>query len=667
MKNKHGMPSLRLAPRAAGFALATLLPLAVNTASAFELNLGEVTGALDTTVSYGTGWRLEDPDTALAARYPSYTAAVQDNRRTFINKNDGDANFDNNSRPITNVFKITADLELKYKDYGLFTRGTAFYDTVIMSNDVNRASASNYPNSASCNAQVSANPASCGFPHEVNDHSGHDARFLDAYVYGNFDVGGMPLNLRAGSMVVNWGEALFLQDGINSANPVSLSKLRLPGAEVKEALLPLPMLYASLGLTDSLTAEVFYQFDWDYSEPDDVGTFYSTDDAFAGEGANRILVDTTGTLLGTPQGALGNVSVAQYYNRFNGNQLSNTLTNKRGPDIPTDGKGQFGLAFRYSLDATEFGLFFMNYHSHKPVAQATTGEANYCSQAGLPAQIQAACGNATARQGLNAAHYIDTTTYQLVYPEDIQMYGFSFSTTVGDLSFSGELAYRPNDVILAELGDNLVAYNTLNSGALGNGFNSNTTAAGAVGFGSILNGGQPVTAGQTVTDAAELATYNLALVSIYNFGPTIGADGMTGVLEYGANYIPAGEDYKYASTASLLNLEGAAGAAVPAEGPRDDYLDRLSMGYRIVLTSTYNDVFAGVALSPTIRFAHDFKGNSHRTGNFLENRKATTVGLSALYNQAFETAIAYNAFWGAKSSNLLADRDNVTLTLKYSF
>lgn len=668
MKNKNGLLSLCLAPRAAGFALATLLPLAVSTASAFELNLGEVTGALDTTVSYGTGWRLEDPDTALAARYPSYAAAVQDNRRTFINKSDGDANFDNNSRPITNVFKVTADLELKYKDYGLFTRGTAFYDTVIMSNDTNRANGSgSYPNSASCNAQTSANPASCGFPHEINDHAGHDARFLDAYVYGNFDVGGMPLNLRAGSMVVNWGEALFLQDGINSANPVSLSKLRLPGAEVKEALLPLPMLYASLGLTDNLTAEAFYQFDWDYSEPDDVGTFYSTDDAFAGEGANRILVDTTGTALGASQVSLGGASISQFYNRFNGNQLTNTLTNKRSTDIPTDGKGQFGLALRYSLDATEFGLFFMNYHSHKPVAQATTGEAGYCSQAGLPAQIQAACASPTAAQGLNAAHYIDTTTYQLVYPEDIQMYGLSFSTTAGDLSFSGELAYRPKDVILAELGDNLVAYNTLNSGALGNGFNSNTTAAGAVGFGSILNDGQPVTAGQTVTDAAELATYNLALVGIYNLGPALGADGMTGVLEYGANYIPEGEDKKYASTASLLNLEGAAGVAVPAEGPRDDYLDRLSMGYRLVLTSTYNDVFAGVALSPTIRFAHDFKGNSHRTGNFLENRKAATVGLSALYNQAFETAIAYNAFWGAKSSNLLTDRDNVTLTLKYSF
>lgn len=653
MKTKTRLQSLRLAPRAAGFALATVLPFAVNTASAFELNLGEVTGALDTTVSYGTGWRMEDPDQAYAGRYASYGAAKADNHRTSINKNDGDANFDNNSRPYTSVFKITMDLELKYQNFGLFTRGTAFYDTVIMGDNYNRASPNLFPNASTCNAQNTANPAACGFPEDMLDHSGTDARFLDAYVYGNFDVGGLPLNVRAGNQVINWGEALFLQDGINNANPVSLSKLRLPGAEVKEALLPLPMLYASLGLTDNLSAEAFYEFDWDYSEADDAGTFYSTDDAFAGEGSDRILVEAAG---------LGAVP----YNTMVNGVASPYLTNDRIHDVPTDGKGQYGLAFRYSLDSTEFGLFYMNYHSHKQVAQATTGM--------LAGPVP-------------TANYVDTTTYQLVYPEDIQMYGLSFSTTAGDLSVSGELAYRPNDVILAELGDNLVAYNTIAAACYGAGICNPATGAN---FGSALGVVKP---GQTVKDYVELDTYNLDLVGIYNFGPMLGADGMTGVLEYGASYIPDGEDKRYASTASMLNIPMAdvpnAGpfrngvcAALPgpnandpkvdpnscvSEGPSNDYLDRLSMGYRLVLTSTYNDVFAGVALSPTLRFAHDFKGNSHRTGNFLENRKAATLGVSALYNQAFETAIAYNTFWGAENSNLLGDRDNVTLTLKYSF
>lgn len=676
MKKKNGLQSIRMAPRAAGFALATLLPLAVSPALAFELNLGAVTGSLDTTLSYGTGWRLEAQDKKLATQYPTYVAAVMDNRRSFIHKSEGDANFDNDSKPISSVYKITSDLELKWDDFGAFARGTAFYDTVLSDEKPNRSFPSNFPHSASCNAQSTTTPAACGFPSELDERVSHDARFLDAYVYGNFEIGGRALNVRLGEQVINWGEALFLQDGINNANPVSLSKLRLPGAEVKEALLPLPMLYASMELADSLTLEGFLEFDWDYSEADGVGTFYSTDDAFAGDGANRILVDTTGSSL---QGA------ATLYNAFdaNGNPSGLTtavLTNKRETDKSVDAAGQFGLALRYSAGDTEYGLFYMNYHSHKPVAQAITGE-SFAYQNGDPqavAAVTACVGGggalATCTLGVNAAHYLDTTRYQLTYPEDIQMVGLTFSTTLGDLSVSGELAYRPNDVILSELGDNLVAYNTLNAGILANG---GTAAAGEV------NGGQAFGANQLVSDYIEVESYNLDLVAINNFGPVLGADQMIGVLEAGASYIPAAEDGLYASTASLLYIDpayvplgmGNAACAAPkvdaasclSEGPKNDYMDAVSWGYRMVLSATYNDAFAGVAVTPSIRFAHDVDGNSHRTGNFLENRKSGTFAVNGVYNNALDVGVAYSAFWGAKASNLLGDRDNIALTLKYSF
>lgn len=635
MKKKNGLQSLRMAPRAAGFALATVLPLAVSTASAFELNLGAVTGSLDTTVSYGTGWRMEEQDPKLASLYPTYADSVAANRRTFINKNDGDANFDNDSKPISSTFKITSDLELKTGDFGAFVRGTAFYDTVLADERPNRSFPANFPNPDSCNMQTSATPASCGFPKELDERVTSDARFLDAYVYGNFDVAGRALNVRLGEQVINWGEALFLQDGINNANPVSLSKLRVPGAEVREALLPLPMIYGSYELADSLTMEAFYEFDWDYSEADGVGTYYSTDDAFAGDGANRIMVVT-------PLGV---------------------LTNDRISDKPVDSQGQFGVAFRYNMDSTEFGLFYMNYHSHKPVAQAVAGP--FAAGSGIP----------------GALGYVDNTQYQIVYPEDIQMVGLTFSTAFGDLALSGELAYRPNDVILSELGDNLVAYNAAAGYCYG--FGACDPAVG-VSLGDTLNNGNPVKPGDTVKVWEELETYNLDLVAINNFGPMIGANQVIGVLEVGASYIPKGEDKRYASTASLLNIPtltapvsavaGLVCTGTPyeagtclSEGPSNDYLDELSWGYRAVLSATYNDVFAGVALNPVIRFAHDVDGNSHRTGNFLENRKSGLVGVNAIYNNALEMGIAYNAFWGAEASNLLHDRDNLTLTLKYSF
>src|SRR5690606_15631929 len=74
-------------------------------------------------------------------------------------------------------------------------------------------------------------------------------------------------------------------------NYIDLAALRLPGAELKEALLPLGSLSFSYGLTDNLSMEGFYQFEWSNTEDAPAGSFYSTHDAFPGEGAENVIVD----------------------------------------------------------------------------------------------------------------------------------------------------------------------------------------------------------------------------------------------------------------------------------------------------------------------------------------------------------------------------------------
>lgn len=664
MKMKNGLLSLRLAPMTAGFALATTLPFIVGSASAFELNLGEVKGSLDTTVSYGTGWRMEDA-TDLSSTMPL----------TYRNKDDGTSHFDNDSKPFTSVFKITSDLELKWENYGMLVRGSAFYDEVIMDRGTNGGTP--YASAAECNAQNSADPANCGFAKKIEDFNGNRARILDAYVYGNFDVAGHDLNVRLGEQVINWGEALFIQGGINSANPASLSNLRLPGAEIKEALLPLPTASFSVGLSRNVTLEGFAQFDWDFSEPDSAGTYYSTDDAFAGYGSERVIVEMAGT-------AAQQAAVA--YNAAKYGNASTVLTHTRLSDAPTKGTGQYGVAIRLQPEGSdaEYAFYHMNYHSHTPVAQGIAGEANAyqnASMSGHAAAVAAAdtlvqglsggmCPSAAAAAsgacgptlqgaapsiigGVNAVNYIDTAKYQLVYQEDVKMYGVSFSTTAGDLSFSGELAYRPEYWVLKELGDNLVVYNFVNASTVGNG--------GVGNYGPLLG---TVVAGQVFADWASVESYNLDLVAINNFGNALGTDGLMGVLEVGAvHYAGYDSSEHFASTKSLLNVLGGA----VKEGELGDYMSETAWGYRAVLSATYNDVFAGTTLNPSIRFAHDMQGNSDRAGAFMEGRKAATVAVNAVYQNALDVGVAYNTFWGAGVANLLEDRDSVTLTVKYSF
>uniref|UniRef100_UPI00352B8078 DUF1302 family protein n=1 Tax=Salmonella sp. M265 TaxID=3240301 RepID=UPI00352B8078 len=68
---------------------------------------------------------------------------------------------------------------------------------------------------------------------------------------------------------------------INSINPMDVAAFRRPGAEIKEGLIPVNMFYLSQNLTDNLSAEGFYQIEWDQTVVDNCGTFFSQPDVVA--------------------------------------------------------------------------------------------------------------------------------------------------------------------------------------------------------------------------------------------------------------------------------------------------------------------------------------------------------------------------------------------------
>ncbi len=76
------------------------------------------------------------------------------------------------------------------------------------------------------------------FTSQTRNIAGHKAEILDAYVYGSWHIGNMPLNARFGRQVFNWGEGIFYRGGVNTTNPVDAAKYRLPGSELKEVLMP---------------------------------------------------------------------------------------------------------------------------------------------------------------------------------------------------------------------------------------------------------------------------------------------------------------------------------------------------------------------------------------------------------------------------------------------
>ena len=669
MEIKSRKPVLRFAPAKAGFAFAGVLPLLVAAqAQAVEFSFAdnEVTGSIDTTISYGQLWRVQG----------------QDKTNNDINTNDGNRNFDTGL--VSEVFKITSDLEVSYQNYGAFVRGTAFYDTQIMDkrNDYYDA---NTP------VQPSQNyPRDNSFTRETRHKAGRDAQILDAYVYGNWDVANMPVSGRLGKQVFNWGEGLFYRGGVNTTNPVDAAKFRLPGSEVKEVLVPVEALSFNIGLTDNLSMEAFYQFNWKESAIDPAGTYFSETDLFADGGSTAYNQSGALATALAPNAAFGGMSLYQAsvmnpaYG-LSGSSFADANAFKVASikkDLNAKNDGQFGVAFRYiaeELNSTEFGFYFVNYHAKEPAIYAQLdgayggmtaaqidalrssapvqgAAALAAAQAGAPGNVSAiaAAANQITR-GLVAVDLADDIQASRQYAEDVRMMGLSFNTTVGNASVFGELAYRPNLPIGIATTNDLLEQVLQQAPEIAQGQ-------------QVQVGGQTVSlANRSISNYERVEAFNTSLGTIYNFGPSLGFDSLFGIAELASEHI-RGSSLKYTDfRGNVLYYSSRANGSYTSGYGRDDQINKNSYGYTLVLSGTWNDVYAGVNLSPFAVFKHDFEGNSHQTGNFIEGRKAYTLGVKATYLNSLEGELQYTEFYGGGQNNNIRDRDNIGLTVKYSF
>ena len=653
MQIKSRKPLLRFAPAKAGFAFVGLLPLLVAVhAQAVEFSFADdqITGALDTTISYGQLWRVQG----------------QDKSNNDINTNDGNRNFDTGL--VSEVFKITTDLEVTYENYGAFIRGTAFYDTQIMDKR------NNYLDTSLAYQPSQNVPNDTSYTRATRHSAGRDAQILDAYIYGNWDIGDMPLGVRFGKQVFNWGEGIFYRGGVNTTNPVDAGKFRLPGAEIKEVLVPVDAISFNIGLTDNLSMDAFYQWNWKETAIDPVGTFFSETDLF-GEGGNTAYNNFDGTalapaiagynslaagLFGVP--ALAGAQAAGLYQNGINNSFGSIL---KVADVTSDlnakNDGQYGFSFKYiaeELNSTEFGLYMVNYHAKEPTIYADLNGYEGVNIAGLAPAV----GGILNAAGLATVDILGATQAKREYAEDIRMYGFSFNTTVNETSVFGELAYRPNLPVGIAATNDLLGDLVLQGAQLAD--NSGTLP----GAGTALIAGQQITRDGSVSNYRRVEAFNASIGAIHNFGNILSFDSLFGVAELASEHLRA-DSLKYNAVNGERCIAGRANTSYSTDAAmaKQDCASSDAYGYTLLMSGTWNDVYAGVNLSPFAVFKHDFQGNGHQTGNFIEDRKAYTVGLRASYLNSLEAEIQYTEFMGAGQSNSGRDRDNIGLNVKYSF
>ncbi|MDQ3202302.1 MAG: DUF1302 domain-containing protein [Pseudomonadota bacterium] len=616
------------------------LPLAVSIASTLagpafgvSFNVGEIEGQFDSSLSVGASWSTQSPNKNLIG-------VNNGGRGLSQTSDDGHMNF-KSGETFSKIFKGLHDLELKYGDTGVFVRGKYWYDFELK--DESRP----FKDISDSNRKEGAKSSG--------------AQLLDAFVYHNYSVADQPGSVRLGKQVVSWGESTFIGSGINSINPIDVSAFRRPGAEVKEGLIPVNMFYVSQSLTDTLSAEAFYQLEWDQTVVDNCGTFFSQPDIIADGCDNNLRVlNRRSTIPGAALPTLTALGV---------DVDSEGVLVRRGPDRDARDSGQWGASLKYMFEPldTEFGAYFMNYHSRAPIFSATGAPASvYARAAALPPALRALAPLVVA----------GNSNYFVEYPEDIRLYGLSFSTTLPTgTAWSGEVSYRPNAPVQLNSTDILFAGVRPLGGALTNA--------------SLLNG----VPGQDLHGYRRKEVTQFQTTLTHFFDQVMGASRMTLVGEVGVTHVGGLEstsDVRYgrdpvygpgelpatggADTCLALNSSTIAGAGPGAATnnrtrncDNEGFTTSTSWGYRGRAIWDYNDVFAGVNLRPNVAWSHDVSGYSPGPGgNFEEGRKAVSLGVDAEYQNTYTASLAYTNFFDGKYTTV-DDRDFVALSFGVNF
>ena len=295
----------------------------------------------------------------------------------------------------------------------------------------------------------------------VLNQAGTALQYLDSYVFGKFNVLGHSLTVKLGRQTISWGESTTLViNSINQTNPVNANNFYRIGNQIEEDFQPLNMAYLSFDPFENATIEGYYDLEWKPLEAPAPGTYFS--DIDVGTYNAAISQGVSASFGGSAEdpackGALLDNPLAG---------ITPTCTNiQRLPDWEPRTSGQYGFHFDYYADnfnnGTDFGLYYEHYHSQLPYASffatypsCARAEGNaYNNNATNIASFLADCPNLPLGVALlggdpatatSSAVPFDTAKFVLEYPENIDLYGFSFNTTFGNYSVQGEVAYRPN-------------------------------------------------------------------------------------------------------------------------------------------------------------------------------------------------------------------------------
>ncbi len=600
----------------------------------------EVTYSLS--ASYAVGVRMKDPDRSLIGPGdagqsetdvqpgPNSGLAGAGTASTVLNFKKGDI--------FTKYVTLLGDLNIKKGDTGMLIRGKAFNDLRLSSETVEFGAASNdYRKNQKLDDSM--------FDTNLSKFKG--AEVLDAYVYSTLDLTDeMPMTIRMGQHVVNFGESLFLPN-VNQYQVLDVAALAKPGVQLKEAFIPVPQFSMNLGLGNGYSLDAFYQFEHRKAILDGCGTYFSRSTVLNCRNDAVYVSPPTGTSEANWNGE--NLSGRNY--RFD-----------KDPDVVDNSTPQFGLSLRKYVEAvdTEFGLYAVQWVNKLPYLSVRKRADND------PNRNQQPAGSAFGVNDISLLPFLPPVDVNGVGSEPFSAYydysrvvrtlGLSGTTLVGATSVSAELSYSLGFPVQVNTFDalNALLYST-------------GPAAPLI----------PGSEGGDIAGGFKKNKTQLNISGIRLFPRVLGATQMTVIAEAAFQYYSGiGDPFTELRYGRAFEFGPAQHAAYGGDCPvgrtnveyctLGGYVTPFSWGYRVRAELEYGNLIPNTVLRPRIFLSQDVEGVSG--DNLLnEGRYAVSPALRFEYDRNYFLDASYTFFNPNARFDPFKDRDFVGVVVGANF
>ena len=617
--NSMTKPGVQFRRAALSAALAMLFATPV---FAFEIDVGnpDVEMRWDNTVRYNLGMRAQKKDPAILGA---------------VNNDDGDRNFSNGSL-VTNRLDLLTEFDVVYqKTFGARFSAALWYDAAYR----------DLPNhfNTTANTLVNGLPvAGVLSPYTKRYAEGASGEWLDAFGFANFDLFGIPVNIKAGQHTVYWGDSLLLGGAIHGVsyaqNSLDIWKgLATPGAEAKELYRPKGGLTIQAQPTTDLSIAGQWFYNWQAVRYPESGSYLTVNDGL-NFGGDSLILGANPFAAAVP----GSPALLRAWN-------SQAVANSRY----SGSLGDWGVSARWSpnwLDGT-LGFYYRNATDIQPQIALTQGFA------ALPAGTCTAIGGIVVAPGAciinpKATSVAELTqkgkvgTYATAYGDNIHIYGITLSKSIAGVSVGAELSYRQNMPLISDpvpvLPAPLVA-----------------STPGAISTTSFTPGqGTPGALGDT---------WHSVINGLWTIGKTPFFDSASGAAEL-----------TWMRWSRVTQNE-----AVFKGRQGYNLIDRVTrdyVGLAINFTPTWFQVFPGVDVLAPITWSQGLAGNAAVQLGGNKGAGTWSAGIAADIYQKHRVQLSYNGFYGDYSrtaagamnvangtSAALSDRGWISLTYKTTF